>query len=168
VLEVAPELIYKVLAVADGRAGRIIEVEAYRGRDDPAAHSFNGPTRRNATMFGPPGHLYVYFSYGMHWCCNATCGEGTGILIRGLLPIAGIDAMRAVRPRAVREVDLTNGPGKLTQALGIDGSFDGADLIRSPLVGIYDDGFRSTRPPRSTTRIGISKAIDLPWRWIAT
>ena len=168
VLEVAPDLIYKILSVADGRAGRIVEVEAYRGRDDPAAHSFRGFTKRNATMFGPPGHLYVYFSYGMHWCCNATCGDGTGILIRGLLPLAGLEAMRAARARVVREVDLSNGPGKLTQAMGIDGSLDGADLVKSPLVGIYDDGYRSVHPPRATSRIGISKAKDLPWRWVAT
>jgi len=168
VLEVAPDLIHKILAVADGRAGRIVEVEAYRGRDDPAAHSFRGPTRRTATMFGPPGHLYVYFSYGMHWCCNATCGDGTGILIRGLLPLAGLETMRETRPRAIREVDLTNGPGKLSQAMGIDGSLDGADLTRSPLIGIYDDGYRSVHPPKATARIGISKAKDLPWRWVAT
>lgn len=167
VLEVAPALVYKILVVADGRAGRIVEVEAYRGRDDPAAHSFRGPTRRNATMFGPPGHLYVYFSYGVHWCCNATCGDGTGVLIRSLLPLAGIDAMRAARPRA-REVDLSNGPGKLTQALGIDGSFDGEDLVTSARVGIHDDGFRGNLPPRATARIGISKAVDLPWRWVAS
>lgn len=153
--------------MADGRAGRIVEVEAYRGRDDPAAHSFRGPTRRNATMFGPPGHLYVYFSYGVHWCCNATCGDGTGVLIRGLMPLAGIDAMRAARPRA-RESNLSNGPGKLTQALDIDGSFDGEDLVTSARVGIYDDAFRGTVPPRATARIGISKAVDLPWRWVVS
>lgn len=104
----------------------------------------------------------------MHWCCNATCGDGTGILIRGLLPLAGLEAMRAARARVVREVDLSNGPGKLTQAMGIDGSLDGADLVKSPLVGIYDDGCRSVHPPRATSRIGISKAKDLPWRWVAT
>jgi DNA-3-methyladenine glycosylase len=160
--------LHKILSVADGRAGRIVEVEAYRGRDDPAAHSFRGPTRRNATMFGPPGHLYVYFSYGVHWCGNATCGDGTGVLIRGLRPLAGIDAMWALRPRAAREVDLSNGPGKLTQAMGIDGSFDGEDLVTSRRVGIYDDGFRSTLAPTATARIGISKAVDLPWRWVAS
>jgi DNA-3-methyladenine glycosylase len=167
VLDVAPDLVNRVLRVADGRAGRIVEVEAYRGRDDPAAHSFRGPTKRNATMFGPPGHLYVYFSYGIHWCCNATCGDGTGVLVRGLRPLAGIEAMRAVRPRARRDADLANGPGKLTQALGIDGGFDGEDLVTSTRVGLYDDGFRSGTPLRSTARIGISKAVDLPWRWLA-
>ncbi|WP_233348013.1 MULTISPECIES: DNA-3-methyladenine glycosylase [unclassified Luteimonas] len=167
VLDVAPELVHRVLRVADGRAGRIVEVEAYRGRDDPAAHSFRGPTKRNATMFGPPGHLYVYFSYGIHWCCNATCGNGSGVLMRGLLPLAGIEAMRAARPRASRDADLANGPGKLTQALGIDGTFDGEDLVASARVGIFDDGFRGEAPPRATARIGISKAVDLPWRWLA-
>ena len=167
VLDVAPDLVHKVLQVADGRAGRIVEVEAYRGRDDPAAHSFRGPTRPNATMFGPPGHLYVYFSYGIHWCCNATCGGGSGVLMRGLVPLAGIDAMRAVRPRAKRDADLANGPGKLTQALGIDGTFDGEDLVESGRIGIFDDGVRGSGPPQATPRIGISKAVDLPWRWLA-
>lgn len=167
VLDVAPDLVHMILKVADGRAGRIVEVEAYRGRDDPAAHSFRGPTPRNATMFGPPGHLYVYFSYGIHWCCNATCGDGAGVLMRGLVPLAGIDAMRALRPRARRDADLANGPGKLTQALGIDGTFDGEDLVESARVGIFDDGVRGGGPPRATPRIGISKAVDLPWRWLA-
>jgi DNA-3-methyladenine glycosylase len=167
VIEVAPQLVNQVLRVADGRAGRIVEVEAYRGRDDPAAHSFRGPTKRNATMFGPPGHLYVYFSYGIHWCCNATCGDGSGVLLRGLVPLSGIEAMRAARPRAKREVDLANGPGKLTQALGIDCTFDGEDLVAGARAGVFDDGFRCDLPPRATARIGISKAVELPWRWLA-
>jgi DNA-3-methyladenine glycosylase len=90
------------------------------------------------------------------------------VLIRGLRPLAGIDAMRALRPRAAREVDLANGPGKLTQAMGIDGSFDGEDLVTSRRIGIYDDGLRSTLAPTATARIGISKAVDLPWRWVAS
>lgn len=166
VLRVAPDLVHKVLAVADGRAGRIVEVEAYRGADDPAAHSFRGPTRRNRTMFGPAGHLYVYLSYGLHWCANATCGHGAGVLLRAITPLAGVDAIRAARP-GVRERDLANGPGKVTRALGIDGSFDGLDLVTDARVGVFDDGYRHPRPHRVTARIGISKAKERPWRWVA-
>jgi DNA-3-methyladenine glycosylase len=166
VLLVAPDLIHKVIAVADGRAGRIAEVEAYRGTDDPAAHSFRGPTRRNRTMFGPAGHLYVYRSYGLHWCANATCGHGTAVLIRAITPWAGVEAIRAARP-GVRERDLANGPGKVTQALGIDGTFDGLDLVEDARVAVFDDGYRHPHPHRATARIGISKAVDRPWRWLA-
>lgn len=166
VLLVAPDLVHKVLAMEDGRAGRIVEVEAYRGADDPAAHSFRGPTRRNRTMFGPPGHLYVYLSYGLHWCANATCGGGTGVLIRAVEPLSGLEAIRAARP-GVRERDLANGPGKVTRALGIDGNDDGLDLVEDARAGVFDDGYRHPRPHLVTPRIGISKAIDRPWRWVA-
>lgn len=166
VLRVAPDLIHKVLAVEDGRAGRIVEVEAYRGADDPAAHSYRGPTRRNRTMFGPPGHLYVYLSYGLHWCANATCGAGTGVLIRAISPMSGIEAIRAARP-GVKERDLANGPGKVTRALGIDGSFDGLDLASDSRVCVLDDGYVHPRAHRVTPRIGITKAVDLPWRWVS-
>src|SRR5438105_3815654 len=128
---VAPELLNKVLVRGD-RSGRIVEVEAYCGGEDPGSHAYRGPTTRNATMFGPPGHLYVYFTYGMHFCANAVCGrdgEGVAVLLRALTPVAGIDQMRAVRPAARRDVDLCSGPGKLCQALGIDRSFDGADVV---------------------------------------
>ena len=126
----APLLLNKLLVVADGRAGRIVEAEAYAG-DDPASHAFRGRTARNATMFGPAGHLYVYFTYGMHWCANAVCGqdgEGTAVLLRALEPLAGLDLMWQARPRARSERDLCSGPAKLTQALGIAGGADGADL----------------------------------------
>ena len=166
VLLVAPDMVHKVLAVADGRAGRIVEVEAYRGADDPAAHSYRGPTRRNRAMFGPAGHLYVYLSYGLHWCANATCGAGTGVLIRAVAPLSGIDAIRAARP-GVRDRDLANGPGKVTRALGIDGSFDDLDLVTDPRVTLFDDGYAHPHPHRVTPRIGITKAVDRPWRWVA-
>ncbi len=163
-LDVAPELLGK-LVVHGVRAGRIVEVEAYRF-DDPASHAYRGPTRRNATMFGPPGHLYVYFSYGVHWCANVVTGdrEGQAVLLRALAPVDGLGAIRAARPAARRDRDLASGPGRLTQALGIDGSFDGTDLVRGA-VRIADDGVPPPSVPGVSRRVGISKAVDQPWRW---
>ena len=174
--EVAPELIGKLLVrrsegtVAVGRAGRIVEVEAYRGDGDPAAHSRNGVTARNATMFGPPGHLYVYLIYGLHWCANAVCGpEGIGdaVLLRALEPVIGIEIMSACRfgeARSVAPNALCSGPAKLTQAFEIDRSHDGCDLTGGDTLSICDDGWT---PPRlvSTARVGLSRGRDLPWRW---
>ncbi len=169
-LEVAPELLNKVLLAPAGRAGRIVEVEAYRGADDPGSHGFRGPTRRNATMFGPPGHLYVYFTYGMHWCANVvaeTDGVAAAVLLRALTPLDGIDAMHAARgPAARRDRDLCSGPAKLTQALGIDGAFDGANLVTADRgVTIVDDGRPPPPAPAVTTRIGLTNGADLPWRF---
>ena len=168
---VAPELLNTILVTGDGRSGRIIEVEAYCGADDPAAHSYRGKTQRNATMFGPPGHMYVYFTYGMHWCCNAVCGEvgeGVGVLIRALRPLTGLERMREVRPKARIDRNLCNGPGKLTQALGIGKSHDGADLVTGlGGVRIVSDGTPPPAVPHATPRIGISRAKDALWRWVA-
>jgi DNA-3-methyladenine glycosylase (3mg) len=167
--EVGPQLLNKVLAGADGRAGRIVEVEAYVGAIDPAAHTFRGKTKRNAMMFGPAGHMYVYFTYGMHWCCNTVCGdegEGNGVLIRALEPIAGLELMRAARPKIRRDRELCSGPARLTQALGITGEQNGIDLVRArDGYTVVDDG---TPPPENvpgSARIGIREGTDLLWRW---
>ena len=169
-LEVAPDLLNKVLVAPDGRAGRIVEVEAYRGADDPGSHGHRGRTKRNATMFGPPGHLYVYFTYGMHWCANAvaeTEGVAAAVLLRALTPLEGLDAMYAARgPAARRDRDLCSGPAKLTQALGIDGYLDGADLAGGEQgVAIMDDGQPPPPDPAVTTRIGLTNGADLPRRF---
>ena len=157
--EVAPELLNKMLVrVDDGseRAARIVEVEAYRGADDPGSHAYRRETPRNATMFGPPGRLYVYFSYGNHWCMNAVCGPGRqphAVLLRAAAPLAGLEAMRACRG-AVRDRDLAAGPGRLGQAFGVDRSYDGADLVRGALR-IVDDGTAPPARPGVSTRIGL-------------
>ncbi len=150
---VAPELLHKLVVIGDGDErieARIVEVEAYT-RDDPASHSFRGPTTRNATMFGPPGRLYVYLIYGMHHCANVVtgdAGDGQAVLLRA----AVIDGMPRRR---------TDGPGKLAKALGLDRTHDGDDLV------IVDDG--SPVPSAEVTgRIGISKAVDWPRRWSTT
>ena len=170
--EVAPRLLNRLLVAADGRAGRIIEVEAYAGSADPASHAFKGQTPRNRTMFGPPGHLYVYFSYGVHWCANVVTGaEGVGqaVLLRALAPVAGLEAMRAARWRTQRhqvDRDLCRGPGRLCQAMGIERHSDGVDLCRrdSPLR-LVSDGVEPPPCPDVSPRIGISVATDRLWRF---
>ncbi|MEX2659462.1 MAG: DNA-3-methyladenine glycosylase [Acidimicrobiales bacterium] len=166
--EVAVDLLGKVL-VAGERSGRIVETEAYLGDLDPAAHSYRRSTARNKTMFGPPGHLYVYFTYGMHWCCNPVCGEEdepVAVLLRALAPLRGLDEMRSSRPAARRDRDLCSGPARLCQALGIDGRHDGVDLVSGAAgTTIVDDGTAPPPVPVVTTRVGISQAVDEPWRW---
>lgn len=168
---VAPDLLGKVLVHDNGdgrRSGRVVEAEAYCGPADPAAHTFRGRTARNASMFGPGGTLYVYFSYGAHWCSNVVCGdegEGVAVLLRALAPVEGIDAMYAARgPAARRDRDLCSGPGKLTQALGLDRTHDGVDLVTDERIWIEDDGTLIDETVQ-TTRVGISLAADEPWRW---
>lgn len=168
-ITVAPRLLNKVLACADGRAGRIVEVEAYAGAIDPAAHTYRGRTPRNATMFGPPGHMYVYFTYGMHWCCNSVCGpegDGSGVLIRALEPLHGLARMRLARPRIASDRDLCRGPGRLTQAMGITGIQDGIDLVEAREgYAILDDGMAPPKHAVGGPRIGISAGKEHPWRW---
>src|SRR5688500_1408988 len=165
--EVAPELLGKLLVRGD-QAARIVEVEAYCGAEDPGSHAYRGMTKRNATMFGKPGRLYVYFTYGMHWCANAVCGrdgEGVAVLLRAAEPVTGIDQMRARRPAARRDRDLLSGPARLCQAFGLDGGFDGADLVTADLgVTIVDDGVAPPDVPAVGTRIGLSVGTELPWR----
>jgi DNA-3-methyladenine glycosylase len=148
----------------DGVGGVIVETEAY-APDDPASHSYPGRTRRNATMFGPPGHLYVYRSYGIHWCANAVCeeeGVGAAVLLRAIEPTAGLDRMRA--RRGVDDVALLcSGPGRLAQALGLTGADDGRPLDRRPFW-VHP----ATAPPEvvATPRIGITRAGELHWRYV--
>jgi DNA-3-methyladenine glycosylase len=166
-LVVAPELLGTVLVRGPLRA-RIVEVEAYHGAQDPGSHAFRGMTPRNATMFGPPGHLYVYFTYGMHWCANAVCGppgEGVAVLLRAAAPEAGLEVMRVRRPAARRDRDLCRGPARLCQAFAIDRSHDGADLVTaSHGITIVDDG-EGSNPVATSTRIGLRHGADLEWRF---
>jgi len=166
---VAPDLLNKILVAGDGRSGRIVEVEAYCGALDAAAHSFRGKTQRNATMFGPVGFMYVYFIYGMHWCCNAVCGDvvdASAVLLRALEPLTGIEKMRAARPAMRRDRDLCNGPGKLTRAMGIGRAQDGIDLVCAEQgFTIVSDGVAPPPNPVGHKRIGITRAADHPWRW---
>ena len=169
-LDVAPQLLNKILAHG-GRAGRIVEVEAYRGADDPGSHAYRGMTRRNATMFGRAGLLYVYFTYGMHWCANVVCqtdGVPHAVLLRALAPMAGIDDMFAARVAARRPEDLCSGPAKLCQAMGLDGKDDGADLVNGDRgVRLLSDGTAPPEEPSTGLRIGLSAGAEHPWRfWV--
>jgi DNA-3-methyladenine glycosylase len=163
---VAPDLLGAVLVVErDGIrvAGRIIETEAYTAHD-PASHSFRGRTPRNAVMFGPAGHLYVYRSYGIHWCANVVTGsegDGQAVLLRAVDPLEGADEMLRRRGRR----PLADGPGKLCQAFGLDGDDDGADLCGQGPIRIFDDGAVQLGDPIVGPRIGITKAVDTPWRF---
>jgi DNA-3-methyladenine glycosylase len=147
----------------DGVGGTIVEVEAY-APDDPASHAYGGRTVRNAAMFGPPGRLYVYRSYGIHWCANIVCepeGIGAAVLLRALEPTAGIDEMRQ-RRASDDPFLLCAGPGRLTQALGLTGEHDGMRLDRAPFRLVPPAGPVDVVAGR---RVGISRAADLPWRY---
>ena len=170
---VARNLLGKLIVRCLGRkrlVGRITEIEAYMGVEDPASHTFAGKTPRNAVLFGPPGVAYVYFIYGMHYCLNFSClpdGVPGGVLIRALDPIAGLETMARLRGyETVPKVSLlTSGPGRLCQALSITRTENGLDVTRqkSPLR-VLDDGFRPASIA-ATPRIGIRKAVDLPLRF---
>jgi DNA-3-methyladenine glycosylase len=160
--EVAPELIGATLLV-DGVGGRIVEAEAY-DREDPASHGYGGRTRRNASMFGPPGHAYVYRSYGIHWCLNLVCedeGVPSAVLVRALEPTRGLEEMRKRRGLDEERL-LASGPGRLCQALGITGEHDGLPLDQPP----FD--LRGPAEPVEVlagARVGITRATERPWRY---
>ncbi len=160
--EVAPDLIGATL-LFKGVGGVIVELEAYH-HTDPAAHSYNGPTPRNEVMFGPPGYVYVYRSYGIHWCVNFVCekeGSASAVLIRALEPTHGLAAMR--RRRGLDDVRaLCSGPGKLTEALGITREHNGLALDAPPFAL---HARKETAEVVSGIRIGLTKAVDLPWRY---
>lgn len=161
--DAAPALIGWTLLV-DGIGGRIVEVEAYE-ETDPASHSFGGPRGRNVVMFGAPGHLYVYRSYGIHWCANVVCGptgHGSAVLLRAIQPTHGLEEMRS-RRGARDDRLLCSGPGRLTQALGLTGADNGADLVAPRFRTLPPE-----RPPQvvRTPRIGITRAADREWRYV--
>jgi DNA-3-methyladenine glycosylase len=161
--EVAPELIGAILLI-DDVGGRIVEVEAYH-HTDPAAHSFRGMTERNAVMFGPPGYAYVYRSYGIHWCLNFVCepaGSASAVLIRAVEPLQGLAKMRRRRHGISDERLLCSGPGRLAQAMGVTRAHNGLPLDRLPFE-IYA---REATPAIAVgVRIGLTKAVELPWRF---
>lgn len=156
---VAPELIGATLLV-DGVGGLLVELEAY-DQADPASHSFRGPTPRNAAMFGPPGHAYVYKIYGIHWCLNIVCQTGSALLIRALEPTQGLSQMHA-RRGGLSDLQLCSGPGKLCQALAVDRRHDSMSLVEPPfaLQAPIAKALVRTGP-----RIGITKGVDTPWRF---
>ena len=177
---VARDLLGKLLIRREGkrlRAGRIVEDEAYLGALDPAAHAYNGRTPRNAVLFGPPGHAYVYFIYGNHYCTNVSCmpeGDAEGVLLRALEPVFGLEAMGEARalhlpsaPRVSQLRLIASGPGRMSEALGITRERDnGKDLTASRSdLWLADDGYRAKRIV-STPRIGIKKAIEEPLRFL--
>jgi DNA-3-methyladenine glycosylase len=152
-----------VWVFVDGVGGTIVETEAY-DTQDPAAHTFRGPTPRNVAMFGPAGHAYVYRSYGIHWCLNFTCGHGAGVLIRAIEPRAGLDVMR-MRRGLDDERLFCSGPGRLCQALGVNASFNSLSLAAPP----FELRPKEVESPISACpRIGISIATDTLWRFCQT
>jgi DNA-3-methyladenine glycosylase len=177
---VARDLLGKLLIRRDGRkllAGRLVEDEAYLGNNDPAAHAYTGRTARNSVLFGPPGHAYVYFIYGNHYCLNVSCmpeGIGEGVLFRAMEPVFGLEAMARARgleissPLSAAQLRLiSSGPGRMSQALGITRERDNDKLLTSRASDLWlaDDGYRPQRIV-ATPRIGITKAVDQPLRFV--
>jgi len=172
-LKVAPELLGRVLVrtLADGirLAARIVETEAYLP-DDPASHAFRGMTPRNEVMFGSPGRLYVYFTYGNHWMMNAVtgrAGEGTAVLLRAAEPLQGLEVMAAHRGRDHHR-DLCSGPGKLAKAFGVSGAQNGQDLVRASDVYILEGQAVARSHVSRTTRVGVTLGAERRWRFIVT
>ena len=179
-ITVARELLGKLLIRREGRkllAGRIVEDEAYLGALDPAAHTYNGRTARNAVLFGPPGHAYVYFIYGNHYCTNLSCmpeGDAGGVLLRAMEPVFGRTEMAKLRgvvlsepPRTSQLRLISSGPGRMSEALGITRERDNGKDITSPTSDLWiaDNGYRVKRV-LITKRIGITKSADMPLRYI--
>jgi DNA-3-methyladenine glycosylase len=177
---VGRELLGKLLIRREGRkllAGRIVEDEAYLGADDPAAHAYAGLTPRNAVLFGPPGRAYVYFIYGNHYCLNVSCmpeGLGEGVLLRAMEPVFGLAAMAHARgfelpasPGTAHLRQLSSGPGRMSEALGITRTRDNGKDLTSPRSDLWfaDDGYRPARIA-ATPRIGIRKAVEQPLRFV--
>ena len=174
-LTVAKDLLGKILVKSIGKeilAGKIVEVEAYHGDFDQAAHSYTGITKRNEIMFEPGGYLYVYFTYGAHHCCNVVTGkkgQGTAVLIRAVEPVVGIDSM--IKNRFGRKLNndkeifnLTSGPGKVCQAFGFDRTNSGTDLTGKEIF-ILDGEKIKSKDIGISKRIGITRSVDLPWRF---
>ena len=160
--ELAPDLLNKLLVSRRDDVelvARIVEVEAYCGSTDPASHAFRGQTPRNTTMFGRPGHLYVYFTYGMHYCVNVVArsprDDAGAVLLRAAAPIDGLELMRTRRPAARRDRDLLAGPARLASAFALGRGDDGLDLIRGP-IGLYDDETKPPGRPGRSPRIGLA------------
>jgi len=172
-LDVAPDLLGCMVRhrSVDGVVTvRLTEVEAYAGAgEDPASHAHRGPTPRSAVMFGPPAHLYVYFSYGMHWCANVVCGpKGTAsaVLLRGAEVVEGLELAQSRRPQARGVADLARGPAKLTTVLGLDGGSDGLDIAgRGSPVTIHVGTVAAPTDIRTGPRVGISSAAEAMWRF---
>lgn len=173
VLEVAPDLLGRLVVhdTADGPVtARLTEVEAYDGPNDPGSHAFRGRSKRNGTMFGPPGHVYVYFTYGMHYCMNLVCGppgRPTGILLRAAEITDGVELARKRRPAAKSERDLARGPARLVESLAVTRADDGADVCGDGPLTVH----HGTPPARESIsvgpRVGLRDAPDFPWRfWI--
>jgi DNA-3-methyladenine glycosylase len=171
--ELAPLLLNKLLVARTENgvrvAARLVEVEAYCGSDDAGSHAYRGMTPRTEVMFGPPGRLYVYFTYGMHWCANVVAtkdGDAAAVLLRAAAPVDGIEVMRERRVKARRDRDLLAGPARLCQAFGLTGEHNGADLVRGP-VRIFDDGVAPPAAPGVSTRIGLAlgRGDEHPWRF---
>ena len=166
---VARRLVGKTLVRVDGEnvlSGKIVELEAYRGKRDPASHAYKGPTKRNSVMFGEPGHAYLYFTYGFHWMLNIVTekiGTPGAILIRAVEPVHGVESMK--RNRGIDDISgLANGPGKLTQAFRIDGSLNGEDITTSQHLYILE-GAESEPKIGTSTRIGITVGVNYRWRY---